>query len=235
MKRGTLGRVRVIAGDASTVSEVLSEDYTTRLVSDLALDRATPALQAATDATESRDTTHFTVIDPEGNIVTNTYTLSGFFGSQVIARRTGVLLNNHMSAFQSEVSQKHLKPGARYHSTMSPAVVLRPDGSVLCALGTPGAATIPSTLFQVISNLIDFKMSLRDAIEFPRIHAGGGQVDAEPAALVYDVAEQLRAMGHRLNSSLRSQGDVSAIAVEEGTRWRLGWADGRRGGAVKGY
>ena len=235
MRRGFQSRARVIAGGFSTISEVLSDDYTTRLVSGLALDHATAPLPAGADSTESPDTTHFTVIDAEGNVVTNTYTLSGFFGSQVIARGTGVLLNNHMSAFQSAVSRKSLKPGARYHSTMSPVIVLRPGGSVLCALGTPGAATIPSTLFQVISNLVDFKMSLRDAIEFPRIHASAGPVDAEPAAMVYDVAEQLRRMGHALNSSLRSQGDVSAIMVEESTGWRLGWADGRRGGAVKGY
>jgi gamma-glutamyltranspeptidase/glutathione hydrolase len=78
-------------------------------------------------------------------------------------------------------------------------------------------------------------MSLRDAIEYPRIHHQflPDRVDAEPGALVLDVAERLRAMGHTLNPRLRSQGDVHAVAVENG--WRVGWSDGRRGGRAAGY
>ncbi len=86
-------------------------------------------------------------------------------------------------------------------------------------------------------NLVDFKMSLRDAVEFPRIHFGGeaSGVAAEPAALIFDVAEKLKAMGHKLNPALRSQGDVNSVVIEDGTGWKLGWADGRRGGVVRGY
>src|SRR5262249_31720395 len=159
-----------------------------------------------------------------------TYTLSGFYGSQVIANGTGVLLNNHMSVFSNRPGlASSLAPKRRYPSTMAPTLLLRPDGSPWVAMGTPGGATIPSTLVQIVPNMVDFKMSLRDAVEFPRIHALGGPVDAEPAALVYEVAEKLKTMGHRLNPKLRTQGDVSAIAIEEGTGWRVGWADGRRG------
>jgi gamma-glutamyltranspeptidase/glutathione hydrolase len=117
---------------------------------------------------------------------------------------------------------------------MSPTLVLRPDGTPYFALGTPGAATIPSTLFQVICNIIDFKMSVRDAIEFPRIHADSGAVEAEPAALVFDVADRLEKMGHKVNPRLRSQGDVQAVLFEAGG-WIVAWADGRRGGSVKGF
>ena len=87
----------------------------------------------------------------------------------------------------------------------------------------------------MLLNLIDFKMSLRDAIEYPRIHHqySPDRVEAEPAALVFDVAERLLAMGHSLNPRLRSQGDVHAVAVENG--WRVGWSDGRRGGRAAGY
>jgi gamma-glutamyltranspeptidase len=90
---------------------------------------------------------------------------------------------------------------------------------------------------QIVMNLVDFKMSLRDAVEFPRIHFAGGAtgIDAEPAALVFDVAERLRAMGHKLNPALRSQGDVNAVLLEEKDGWKQGWSDGRRGGMVKGY
>ena len=110
-----------------------------------------------------------------------------------------------------------------------------PRPMVFFSLGTPGGATIPSTLFQVITNIVDFKMSLRDALEYPRIHAATNVVEAEPGALVYDVAERLKQMGHSLNPALRSQGDVQAILLEEPNQWRVAWSDGRRGGSVKGY
>jgi gamma-glutamyltranspeptidase/glutathione hydrolase len=115
--------------------------------------------------------------------------------------------------------------------------VLHADGTPWFALGSPGSATIPNTVFQVIVNIIDSKMSLRDAVEFPRIHHQfqPDRIDAEPAALIFDVAARLTSMGHTVNPRLRSQGDVHAVMVEEGTGWRLGWSDGRRGGRAVGY
>jgi gamma-glutamyltranspeptidase/glutathione hydrolase len=119
---------------------------------------------------------------------------------------------------------------------MTPLIVLRPDGSVWFAAGSPGAYTIPSTMVQVLVNVIDFRMSIRDAIEFLRIHHQfmPDRVDAEPGALIFDVAEKLEAMGHSLNPKLRSQGDVHAVMVDR-DGWRVGWSDGRRGGRAMGY
>jgi len=187
---------------------------------------------------ESDDTTHFSVIDAAGNIVSNTYTLNSFYGSQVIPRGTGVLMNDIMAGFSSRAGGRNeIKPGKRPVSSMTPTIVLHADGSPWFALGSPGSATIPNTVFQVIVNIVDSKMSLRDAVEFPRIHHQylPDRVDAEPAALVFDVAEKLKAFGHTLNPKLRSQGDVHAVMVEEGSGWRLGWSDGRRGGRAAGY
>jgi gamma-glutamyltranspeptidase/glutathione hydrolase len=187
---------------------------------------------------ESDHTTHFSIIDAEGNIISNTYTINGFFGSQVIAAGTGVLLNDIMSGFAVRYGTRNeIAPGKRPVSSMTPVIVSNPDGSPWLALGSPGAASIPNTVFQVLVNLIDFKMSLRDAIEFPRIHQQflPDRVDAEPGALIYDVAEKLKAMGHIINPKLRSQGDVHAVGVESPGRWRLGWSDGRRGGRALGY
>jgi gamma-glutamyltranspeptidase/glutathione hydrolase len=236
MRRGFAARDQLFQRGESVLSELTSPDYATKAVSTLALDHATPPPPAVTANTESPDTTHFTIVDSDGTIVTNTYTLSGFFGSQVMAKGTGVLLNNHMSVFSNRAGTANsIAPYMRYRSTMAPTIVLRPDNSPWLALGTPGGGTIPSTITQVIVNMIDFKMSLRDAVEFPRLHMQTSQVEAEPAAIVFDVAEKLKAMGHKLNPRLRSQGDVSAIAIEENTGWRVGWADGRRGGIVKGF
>ncbi len=225
MRRGFAARARALREGESIVPQLITKEYARQATADLAV-----------HTNESPDTTHFAIADSDGNLVTNTYTLSGFFGSQVVAAGTGVMLNNHMSVFSNfPGSQNSIAPGKRYPSTMAPTIVLRPDGAPWLALGTPGAITIPSTLTQVIVNMIDFKMALRDAVEFPRIHAVSGQVDAEPAALVYDVAEKLKRMGHQINPRFRAQGDVSALEIEEGTGWRIGWADGRRGGVVKGY
>ena len=137
----------------------------------------------------------------------------------------------------SLVARNEIKPGKRPLSSMTPTVVFHPDGSPWFALGSPGSATIPNTVFQVIVNIIDSRMSLRDAIEYPRIHHQNlpDRVDMEPAALVFDVAEKLKSMGDTLNPKLRSQGDVHAVMIEEGSLWRLGWSDGRRGGRAAGY
>jgi gamma-glutamyltranspeptidase/glutathione hydrolase len=231
MRIGFGVRTRWMRG-TDTAERLVSREYAQEESQKIDLTRATTTSTQAATESESQDTTHFTVADAEGNIVTNTYTLSGFYGSQVIAKGTGVLLNNHMSAFPREA----LKPNRRYASTMTPTMILRPDRKPWAAFGTPGGATIPSTLMQIVMNLVDFKMTLRDAIEFPRLHfAGAGNVDAEPAALVFDVAERLRGMGHRISPNLRSQGDVNAVVIEEDTGWKQGWADGRRGGVVRGY
>ena len=243
MRRGFQARERVMGSSderaeaESTLTPAYTEQATANLRTNRATAVATPAAKKKQRSApaESPDTTHFTIIDGEGNIVSNTYTLSGFYGSQVIAKGTGVLLNNHMSVFGNAQAQTTLAPGKRYPSTMAPAIILRPDNTPLAAIGTPGGATIPSTLFQIITNLIDFKMSLRDAVEFPRLHFAGTQVEAEPAALIYDIAELLKSMGHKINAQYRSQGDVQAVMIEEKTGWRVGWSDGRRGGAVRGY
>jgi gamma-glutamyltranspeptidase/glutathione hydrolase len=224
------------------ISMLTSKEHARDLARTIEPNRATPlpalAPEPGDSSYESDSTTHFSVIDEAGNIVSNTYTLNSFYGSQVLARGTGVLMNDIMSGFSNQAGGRNaIQPGKRPLSSMSPTIVLHLDGSPWFALGSPGSSTIPNTIFQVIVNIVDSKMSLRDAIEFPRIHHQylPDRVDAEPAALVFDVAEKLKSFGQTLNPRLRSQGDVHAIMVEEGTGWRLGWSDGRRGGRARGY
>src|SRR5438105_12370149 len=106
-------------------------------------DHATPLAPVAGEATggayESEDTTHFSIIDEAGNIVSNTYTLNSFYGSQVTAAGTGILLNDIMSAFSGKSGERgEIKPGKRPISSMTPTIVLHPDGSPWFALGSPG-------------------------------------------------------------------------------------------------
>jgi gamma-glutamyltranspeptidase/glutathione hydrolase len=219
-------------------ARLISKDHAAALAQSVSLERATPTPREAAEAEarESAETTHFSVIDASGNIVSNTYTLNGFYGSQVIAKGTGVLMNDIMSGFGTR-GRNALGPRKRPVSSMSPVIVLNKDNSSWFALGSPGSQTIPNTVCQVIVNMIDFKMSLRDAIEYPRIHHQNtpDRIDAEPAAIVREVAEKLKSMGHTINPAYRSQGDVHAVAVEPGTKMRLGWSDGRRGGRAFGY
>jgi gamma-glutamyltranspeptidase/glutathione hydrolase len=232
MRAGVEAR-RLLTTGLKTIDVLLSKEYAREIAAGISFERAgSSSAPPAAPTGESEDTTHFTVADAYGNVVTNTYTLNGFYGSQVIPKGTGVLMNNYISP----QNVREVTPGERILSSMSPTIILRADNSVQAAFGTPGSTTIPSTLIQIAVNLLDFKMGLRDAVEYPRIHFGGsGAVEAEPGAMVDDVREKLRALGHQLGERFRSQGDVNAVAVEEKTAWKQGWADGRRGGVVKGY
>ena len=216
-------------------AKLISKPHAAEWAKGIRLTKATP-LEGGTADKESNDTTHFSVIDAAGNIVSNTYTLNGFYGSQVMPKGTGVLFNDIMSGFGTR-GRNRIQARKRPVSSMSPVLVLNRDNTPWVALGSPGSQTIPNTVLQVISNMIDFKMSLRDAIDYPRIHHQGtpDRIDAEPGAMVTEVAEKLKAMGHQINAAFRSQGDVHAVAVEPKTNMRLGWSDGRRGGKAIGY
>jgi gamma-glutamyltranspeptidase/glutathione hydrolase len=221
------------------VSKLISKEHAKMLAASIRPDRATRQEEAASaeSGQESDHTTHYSVVDPAGNMVSNTYTLNGFYGSQVIPRGTGVLLNDIMSGFaERSGGRNQVGAGKRPVSSMTPTIVTYADGKPWVALGSPGSATIPNTVFQVIVNLIDYRMSLRDAIEFPRIHHQyrPDRIDSEPAGLIADVAERLRSFGHNINPQARSQGDVHAVAIAE-DGWRTGWSDGRRGGRATGY
>lgn len=129
---------------------------------------------------ESTETTHYSVVDAEGNAVAVTYTLNGSFGSGVTAVGTGVLLNNEMDDFSSKpgvpndagllTSEKNaIAPGKRPLSSMTPTIVAR-DGKLSFVVGSPGGPTIISTVLEVITNVIDFNMDIQQAVDFPRFH-----------------------------------------------------------------
>ena len=193
---------------------------------------------------ESTETTHYSVVDAEGNAVAVTYTLNGSFGSGVTAVGTGVLLNNEMDDFSSKpgvpndagllTSEKNaIAPGKRPLSSMTPTIVAR-DGKLSFVVGSPGGPTIISTVLEVITNVIDFNMDIQQAVDFPRFHHQWmpDELRIERHGHSQDTIERLLQRGHSLKF-VEKQGRVMAIQAEGD--WLLGAPDGRSEGSARGF
>jgi len=196
---------------------------------------------------ESPQTTHFTIIDPDGNVVASTYTLNESYGSAVTAAGTGFLLNDEMDDFTSKPGVPNtfgliqseanaIAPQKRPLSSMTPTIVLK-DGKVLFAAGSPGGSTIINTVLQVVINVIDFGMNIQEAIDAPRFHHQWlpDKINWEPFEFSRDTTEALQKMGHIFNEKADYIGDAHAIAVDPQTGARLGASDPRRGGTAVGW
>ena len=197
---------------------------------------------------ESEETTHFTVVDAQGNAVSNTYTLNNSYGSAAVAKGTGMLLNDEMDDFAAKPGTPNLygliqgernavAPKKRPLSAMTPTIVLRKDGSLWFTIGSPGGPTIINTVLCVITNVIDYEMNIQQAIDFPRIHHQWlpDELVGEPLGLSGDTQKALTARGHTL-AKLRYLGDAEGIMIEEKTGIRLGATDPRRSdGLAQGY
>jgi gamma-glutamyltranspeptidase / glutathione hydrolase len=242
-------------GDTDFVSNVpisglISKEYAANLIKTINPDRATPSSEireGSPVAYESPETTHFTVIDEEGNVVSNTYTLNNSYGSGVTARGTGVLLNNEMDDFTSkpgvanaygllQSENNAIAPRKRPLSAMTPTIVLK-DGKVIFALGSPGGPTIINTVFQVIVNMLDFRMNLQQAIDAPRYHHQWmpDHIRWEPFGLNADTRKALEARGHQFADKPGYMGDCEGVMIDAETGMRLGASDPRLGGAAVGY
>lgn len=232
------------------VEGLISKKYAAELVKSINLNRATPSkeVRAGNPAGyESTDTTHYTVIDAEGNVVSNTYTLNNSYGSGVTARGTGILLNNEMDDFTSkpgvpnaygllQSENNAIAPRKRPLSAMTPTIVLK-DGQVYFAVGSPGGPTIINTVLQVIINIIDFKMNIQQAIDAPRLHHQWmpDQIRWEPYGLNRDTKRALEKLGHVFAEKAGNIGDAEGIMIEPKTGMRLGASDPRLGGVPAGY
>ena len=160
-----------------------SKKYADELANKIKPDRVTPSASVRAgqpQAYESDQTTHFSVMDASGNVVSCTYTLNLNFGSGIVARGTGVLLNNEMDDFSVKPGVPNafgliggdanaIAPGKRPLSSMTPVIVSTQQGPML-ATGSPGGARIITTVLQNLINVIDFKMNIAEAIAAPRMH-----------------------------------------------------------------
>jgi len=254
MRRAFADRAEYM-GDADFVKVPIAgltdKAYAEKLRSTISLNRASTSAEVSAGRPvgyESEETTHFTVVDAEGNAVANTYTLNNSYGSAAVAKGTGLILNDEMDDFAAKPGTPNLygliqgernavAPHKRPLSAMTPTFVLRKDGSLWFTVGSPGGPTIINTVLCVISNVVDYGMDIQQAIDAPRIHHQWlpDELVYEPYGLSGDTQSALVARGHKL-AKPRYLGDAEAIMIEEKTGIRLGATDPRRSdGMAVGY
>ena len=228
------------------VTGLLDKGYIARLRQSIDPQHATPSAQVHAlhpAGAESSETTHYSIVDAEGNAVAVTYTLNGGYGSGVTAAGLGFLLNNEMDDFAAKPGAPNayglvqgeanaVQPRKRPLSSMTPTIVTR-EGRLSLVLGTPGGPTIINSVLQVMLNVTDFGMNLQDAVDWPRIHHQWlpDQVVLE-RGISPDTVALLKARGHEVKM-VDSIGEVAAVEARDG--WLAGAADPRTAGTAKGY
>ena len=188
---------------------------------------------------ESRDTTHYSVADAQGNVVANTYTLNFSFGSHIVVPGTGILLNNEMDDFAAKAGAANayglvqgeantVAPNRRPLSSMTPTIVFQ-DGQPWLATGSPGGSLIITTVLQTLLNAMVFDMNIATAVAAPRVHNQWmpDRTLVEPGISV-DTQRILEAWGHNLTPTQRTIGRANSLMIEDG--WLQGFADLRRPG-----
>ncbi|MEF9954605.1 MAG: gamma-glutamyltransferase [Clostridium sp.] len=218
-----------------------SKEYAKELASQIDLTKAGTFEHGDAWSYESPQTTHYSIMDKEGNIVAVTKTINYVFGSGVVPEGYGFIMNDEMDDFDAETgTANEVQPGKRPMSSMSPTIVLK-DGKPVMTIGAPGSQRIISGIVQVISNVLDFDMDIQDAISSPRIHAGSDWVTSDETIMIEtridkSVIDGLKALGHPVLET----GDwmdypcvQAVVMLPDGTL--RGGADPRRDGKAVGY
>lgn len=230
------------------VSSLLDPKYLERRRATIDSERATPSDQVNPGidvSNEGTNTTHYSVVDEQGDAVAVTYTLNAGYGSGVTVPAAGFLLNDEMDDFAAKPNAANMfglvqgdnnaiAPGKRPLSSMTPTIILK-DGKPFLVLGAPGGPTIISAVLQVILNMVDFGMNVQDGVDFPRIHH-----QWKPDKLVFergispDTIAILKRMGYTVDESHPVVlARVEAIAMQNG--WLQGAHDPRGPGKAAGY
>ncbi len=228
---------------------LMHRDYLLDRMKDFSRDKATPSSEIRegvfTDR-ETMETTHFSVVDDEGNAIALTTTLNGAYGSHLVCEGGGYFLNNEMDDFSVKPGVPNLyglvggeankiQSGKRMLSSMSPTIVDYPNKSLKMVLGSPGGSTILTSVFQVITNVIDFKMGMHEAVQAPRFHHQWlpDQIIMEQGGFDALTKKALEEKGHSIRE-VESIGRVEAILIEEdGTI--TGVADKRKDDHAAGF
>ena len=221
------------------VDDLLSNKRTEELSKTIRLNKASKAsvVKPISIQNESRDTTHYSIIDSDGNAVSNTYTLGASFGSGVTIPGTGILMNNQMNnlMFRSgDVSKEgrrvsignRFKPGKRPMSTMAPVMVFNSNNDLMLITGSPGGSYIPAAIMRVVTGVIDFNLSIGEATMLPRVHKDWpyAGIDYEKT-LSSDIINRLNYIGHKTSSN-KTMGSTQSIHIVDGIRY--GYSDLRR-------
>jgi gamma-glutamyltranspeptidase/glutathione hydrolase len=196
---------------------------------------------------ESQHTTHYSIVDPEGNAVAVTTTLNDGFGSRVTAQGLGFLLNDEMDDFSSKPGVPNMfgllqgpanaiGPGKRPLSAMTPTIVLN-NGKLFLVLGSPGGPTIITTVANVLMGVVDYGLNIEQAVNAPRFHEQWmpDQIEMETVGFSPDTIAILEHMGHKTKIAHGYWGDAECIAVDGKTGELLGASDGRNDGKAVGY
>ena len=228
------------------VTAMLDPKYILKIRGSIDAEKATPSSQVkgtVFHGHESEQTTHYSIADSQGNVVSVTYTLNDQYGNKITAAGLGFLLNNEMGDFTSQPGVADasgrilgeadaIAPRKTPLSSMTPTIVLH-DGKPFLILGSPGSQTIINTVLEVMVNVIDWKMNVQDAVNWPRFHHAWmpDVLQMEPGYSP-DTIAILEKWGYTVRSGAR-QGDCAAILFTDG--WLEGAADPRTGGLAEGY
>ena len=225
-------------------NRLLSKSYAAELRKSIG-ERATPTPAFVPAPRTGASTTHYSVVDADGNAVSCTTTLNDSYGSAVTVTGAGFLLNDEMDDFATAPGKPNMyglvqgeanaiAPGKRMLSAMTPSIVLDPEGRLLLVVGTPGGPRIITMVYHVISNVIDHRMSLPDAVVAPRMHHQGlpDTLRVERGGFPPATLDSLRARGHAIGAG-GYWGDVEAI-IRTPAGWQ-GVSDPRRGGGGAGF
>jgi gamma-glutamyltranspeptidase/glutathione hydrolase len=227
------------------LARLLSREHADSLRGQIDTLRATPTPTFRAAARQGGSTTHYSVVDGDGNAVSCTTTLNDSYGSAVTVTGAGFLLNDEMDDFATAPGKPNgyglvqgeanaIQPGKRMLSAMTPSVVLDPEGKLFMVVGTPGGPRIITMVYHVISDVIDHGMTLADAVAAPRMHhqALPDTIRVERGGFLPVVLDSLRAMGHAVAPGT-PWGDVEAI-IRTPSGWQ-GVSDPRHGGGGAGY
>lgn len=257
MRRAYADRASYL-GDSDFVkvplSKLLDKNYAAGLRATIDLNHASksnPEMSHTLLGTEPMDTTHFSIVDSEGNAVANTYTLNDIYGSGVSIKGTGILLNDEMDDFTTQVGspntwnviqgeQNAIEGGKRPISSMTPTIVLRKDGTFWFSVGARGGTRISTTVLQILINVIDHHMNIQQAIDAPRVHHQWfpDEIKIESFGMSSDTQKALEFLGHKIvphNAWPFNIGAAEGVMIEDKTNIRLGACDPRYDGMPAGY
>jgi gamma-glutamyltranspeptidase / glutathione hydrolase len=251
MRRAYCDRARFLGDPAFTKipAHLTTKEYARELARGIDPMKATPSETLAADlplTAEGDSTTHFSIIDKDGLAVANTYTLERSYGSRVVVRGAGFLLNNEMGDFNWRpgvttksgtigTAPNQIAPGKRMLSSQTPTILAK-NGKVVYVTGSPGGRTIINTVLGIVVSVVDYGMPLQDAVNAPRLHHQWfpDEVRMESPKDLPETVARLRQMGHRVVASPK-QGDAHSIWINPATGGYVGAADRRLSGAVAGY